>query len=159
MKINSVMHTSFYTDHYDEMIDFYCNKLGLKQKVIVKWKEYKNNPNRPKQAALAETDPEGVFYTYIEIAPGQFIELFPATPNQKPHSEWNEYVGYSHIALMVDDIYEAKEELLKAGITPDTEPSKGPSGTWQMWLHDPDGNKFEMMQFTETSWQVVGHLD
>lgn len=157
MKINSVMHTSFYTNHYDEMIDFYCNKLGLKQKVVVRWKEYKGRADRPMMAAKAESDPEGIFYTYIEIAQGQFIELFPAEPNQKPHTKWNEHIGYSHIALMVDDIFDAQKELLDAGIQPDTEPSKGPSETWQMWLHDPDGNKFEMMQFTEKSWQVVGH--
>ena len=158
MKFNSIMHVSFYTDHFDEMLDFYCNKLGLKQKVVVRWKEYKGRTDRPAMAALAESDPEGIFYTYIEAAPGQFIELFPASEKQKPHTEWNEYAGYSHIALMVDDIFEAEKELLAAGITPDTKPSKGPSGTWQMWVHDPDGNKFEIMQYTETSYQVTGHF-
>ena len=46
MIFNSLMHVSFYTDHYDEMIDFYVNKLGLKQHVIVRWKEYKGRTDR-----------------------------------------------------------------------------------------------------------------
>ena len=39
----------------------------------------------------------------------------------------------------------------------DTPITKGPSETYQMWLHDPDGNKFEIMQFTDKSIQVVGN--
>ncbi len=159
MKFNAVMHISFYTDHFDEMLDFYTKKLGLKQKVIVKWKEYRGRTDRPQMAAMAISDPEGIFYTYIEIAPGQFIELFPASPDQKPHRAWNEDIGYSHFALTVDDIFAASEELQKAGINPDTQISKGPSGTYQQWFHDPDGNKFELMQFTKDSYQVKGHLD
>ena len=46
-----------------------------------------------------------------------------------------------------------------AGIEPDTDISKGPSGTYQQWYHDPDGNKFEVMQYTEDSWQLRGHMD
>lgn len=159
MKFNSIMHVSFYTDHLDEMLDFYVNKLGLKQKVVVKWKSYKGRSDRPMMAQQAEENPEGIFYTYVEIAEGQFIELFPANPDQKPHRGWNEDIGYSHFALTVDDIYEASKELQEKGVKPDTQISKGPSGTFQQWFHDPDGNKFELMQFTEKSYQVVGHID
>lgn len=158
MKFNAVMHVSFYTDQFDEMLDFYCNKLGLKQKVIVRWKEYANRPDRPSMYEMAKKDPEGIFYTYIELAEGQFIELFPANADQKPHREWNEDVGYSHFALTVDDIYEASKEIQSRGISPDTEISKGPSGTYQQWFHDPDGNRFELMQYTEDSYQMKGHM-
>ena len=143
----------------DEMLDFYCNKLGLNQKVVVRYKSYKGMTSRPEKAKLAEENPEGIFNVYIEIADGQFIELFPMKPNQKPHSKYNEYLGYSHFALLVDDIFETRERLAKVGIYPDSEPTKGPSETWQMWYHDPDGNKFEVMQYTEKSYQVVGHID
>ena len=158
MKFNCIMHVSFYTDHFTEMVDFYQNKLGALPKVIVRWKEYKGREDRPAMAAMAEKDPEGIFYEYLEIAPGQFIELFPASADQKPHREWNEDVGYSHFALTVDDIHAASSELQARGVQPDTPLSKGPSGTWQQWFHDPDGNRFELMQFTETSYQVVGHM-
>ena len=152
------MHVSFYTDQINEMLDFYVNKLGLKQKTIVRFKEYKGSTARPMFAKLAETDPEGIFYTYIEIADGQFLELFPTLGNQLPHREWNQDLGYSHFALTCDDIFETVKQMREAGIEPDTEISKGPSETYQCWFHDPDGNKFELMQYTEKSWQVVGHF-
>ena len=156
---NAIMHISFYTDHFDEMMHFYVDQLGCRVKSVVRWKSYKGREDKPVFAKLAETDPEGIFYVYIEIAPGQFIELFPSGPNQKPHRQWNEDIGYSHFALTVDDIFAASAKLQENGITPDTQITKGPSGTYQQWFHDPDGNKFELMQYTEQSWQIIGHID
>ena len=159
MKFNCMMHVSFFTDQMDVMRDFYDNKLGGKLKVLTKYKAYLHSENRPAMKAIAEVDPERVFSCYIELAPGQFIELFPKAEGQGSHDRWNENLGYSHYALTVDDIYKTREELLAVGITPDTEISKGPSGTYQMWVCDPDGNKFEIMQYTEDSYQVKGHID
>lgn len=65
--------------------------------------------------------------------------------------------NYSHFALLVEDIKEASKAMQEKGIAPDTPMSKGPSGTWQQWFHDPDGNKFELMQYTADSWQVNDH--
>ena len=67
----------------------------------------------------------------VNGASGQFVEFFP-----KGH-----------------------EQLVAAGVVPDTEISKGPSETYQFWVSDPDGNKFEIMQFTDKSYQVVGHVE
>ncbi|MGM9940592.1 MAG: VOC family protein [Bulleidia sp.] len=159
MLFQTIMHVSFYTDHFDEMLDFYVNRLGAQQKVVVRWKSYAGNTNKPAFAKMAEEDPEGIFYTYLELAPGQFIELFPASEAQKPHRKWNEDVGYSHFALTVNDIHQASQLLQSRGVQPDTQISRGPSGTFQQWFHDPDGNRFELMQFTETSYQVIGHID
>jgi lactoylglutathione lyase len=158
MLFTSIMHVSFYTEHFDEMADFYQNRLGLPIKVLVRFKEYLDRPDRSAMQKLAQKDPEGIFYVYFEIAPGQFIELFPATAGQKPHREWNEDCGYSHFALLTDDIFMTAEELASRGVKPDTAISKGPSGTYQQWYHDPDGNRFELMQYTEGSYQVIGHI-
>lgn len=35
----------------------------------------------------------------------------------------------------------------------------GQSETWQMWIHDPDGNKFEIMQYTDKSLQHHGNIE
>ncbi len=159
MKFESVMHVAFFTEHMEEMIDFYVNKLGGKVKVLTRYRQYLNRDDRPRQQAIARENPEAIFNVYLEIAPGQFLELFPAQEGQKPHPAFNEQLGYSHFALLTDDIHKAYEEITAQGIQPDTPISKGPSGTWQFWLHDPDGNKFEVMQFTAESYQVTGHLD
>ncbi len=157
MNFKSVMHVSFYVDDFDTMVDFYVNKLGLKQKILTRYGVYKDSP-KPHFKKLAEERPNDIFLTYIELAPGQFIELFPTNGNQKPHTEWNEHVGYSHFALLVDDIHKTRDELVAKGVEIDVEPNIGPSRTWQMWIHDPEGNKFEIMQYTEGSLQVVGNV-
>lgn len=159
MKFNEIMHLSFYTDQMDKMRDFYENKLGLKAKIIMHYEAYKGNNKRKAWAKRAETNPKGIAYIFIEIAPGQYLELFPKADGQKEHEPANSRVGYSHFALMVDDIYVAREELVKAGIEIDVEPNKGQSETWQMWIHDPDGNKFEIMQYTAKSLQHYGNVD
>ncbi len=157
MEFKSIMHVSFFTDQMDVMRDFYENKLGLNLKIVTKAKLYKGL-NRGHYSETAETDPEKVIIVYIEIAPGQFIELFPKGETQEAHDSWNQRLGYSHFALLVDDIEKTRAELLERGITPDTEISKGPSHTYQMWVSDPDGNKFEIMQYTDASFQVVGSI-
>lgn len=159
MKFNSIMHVSFHTNKFDEMLDFYVNKLGLELKVLVRYRQYLERDDRPEMQKIAKQDPDKVFNAYIEIAPGQFIELFPAAETQKPHPEWNEYAAYSHYALLVDNIHEVYQKFIDAGVQPDTSLSKGPSGTWQFWVHDPDNNHFEIMQYTDESYQVTGHID
>lgn len=157
MEFKSIMHITFFTEQMDVMRDFYENKLGLKPKIVTKAKAYKNKGNALYQQ-IAKSDPEKVLIVYIEIAPGQFIELFPSFESQGPHAEWNQNIGYSHYALLVDDIFKTRDELIARGVEIDTKISMGPSETYQMWVHDPDGNKFEIMQYTENSYQVAGNI-
>ena len=141
MKFNEVMHLSFYTDQMDKMRDFYENKLGLKAKIIMRYGAYLGQKSRGAWAKKAITDPDGIAYIFIELAPGQYLELFNKADNQLEHEKPDVRLGYSHFALMVDD-----------------EPNKGQSETWQMWIHDPDGNKFEIMQYTDLSLQHQGNV-
>lgn len=157
MKFNSIMHVSFFTDNMERTRDFYENKLGLTPKMIVKFSVYKEQPDSVFYQ-MAQTNPDDICIIYFEIAPGQFIECFPKMPNQKPRDkEWNSRLGYSHCALLVDDIHETRDELVNLGIEIDVEPNIGSSKTWKMWIHDPDGNKFEIMQYTEESVQIKGN--
>lgn len=158
MKYNSIMHIAFYTDKFDEMIDFYTKKLGGTLKTVVRYDVYASRDDRPAMQKIAKEDLNRIFNTYIELAPLQFIELFPAYEGQKNFTEFNEHKGYSHFALIVDDIYEARKELEANGVVFDTQISKGPSKTYQMWTRDPDGNRFEIMQFTPNSIQVKGNV-
>lgn len=124
----------------------------------MRYEAYKDQINRGAWAARAKTDPTGIAYIFIELAPGQYLELFPKADGQLEHEKLDTRLGYSHFALMVDDIYKAREELIAAGVEIDVEPNKGQSETWQMWIHDPDGNKFEIMQYTEKSLQYKGNI-
>lgn len=91
------------------------------------------------------------------MAPGQFIEIFPNSWPRKPNVDTKEYNGYTHFSLLVENIEETKKMFEKNGVPIDSQISKGPSETYQMWSHDPDGNLLEVMEFTNKSWQVVGH--
>lgn len=154
---NSIMHVSFYTTQLEEMMRFYTEVLGGKLKIVTRAKAYLGL-NRGHYSKIAEVDPERIIIVYIELAPQQFIELFPAEEGQLPHGTFNDRADYSHFALTVDDLFAAREELEGRGLVFDTAISKGPSETYQMWAHDPDGNKFEIMQFTDKSYQLVGHI-
>lgn len=156
MKFNSIMHVSFYTDNLERIREFYEDKLGLKPKMIVRFGAYKDK----KESAfhkMAITNPDDICIIYIEIAPGQFVEFFPKWFEMKPKEDWNTRLGYGHFALLVDDIHETRDELVKRGVEIDVEPNIGNSHTWQMWIHDPDGNRFEIMQYTEDSFQLKGN--
>ena len=157
--IRSIMHVSFLTDNMDEMIRFYTEILGFKLTVLTRYRQYINRDDRPKMKAIAQKDPDRIVNVYLDAGNGQFIELLGASEGLKPHDQWNTSIGYSHFALLVDDINEAYDDFVKKGINPDTGISKGPSETYQFWITDPDGNRFEVMQYTEKSYQVVGHID
>lgn len=158
MKFNSIMHVSFFAKDLDAIFDFYTEKLGAKVKMLVKNKSYLDKPNSSFYTRAIE-NPEGICIVYFEITDGQFVEFFPAHNGQKPHQDWNDTVGYSHFSLLVDDIHKTKEELLSKGVNIDVEPTIGNSNTWQMWMHDPEGNMIEIMQYTDKSYQIVGHID
>ena len=112
----------------DKMRDFYENKLGLKAKIIMRYGAYLGQKSRGAWAKKAITDPDGIAYIFIELAPGQYLELFNKADNQLEHEKPDVRLGYSHFALMVDDIFEARKELIEAGIEIDIEPNKGQCG-------------------------------
>jgi hypothetical protein len=55
------------------------------------------------------------------------------------------YVGCGGIANTT------AKEIVKSEI------ERGLENTYTMWMHDPDGNRFEIMEYTPESYQVVGH--
>lgn len=158
MEYINIMHIAFYTDKMEEMMDFYTNKIGGKIKSISRYSIYKDRDDRPDMQKIARENPDGIFNCYIELAPNQFIELFPATEGQKEHPGFGEHKGYFHFALLVEDIFETKKKLEDRGMVFNRDISKGPSETYQLWTHDPDDNYFEIMQFTENSLQLKGNV-
>lgn len=64
-------------------------------------------------------------------------------------------LNYHHLSLIVDDIDAVHAEYIAKGIVVNNPPKRGIARSLQMWIHDPDGNKIEFMQYTAESWQVV----
>jgi lactoylglutathione lyase len=160
MAIQSIMHISFYTNQIQAMRDFYEGVLGAKPKVIVRFGAYKGVKNRGLWSKLAETDPNGIAYMFEEVAPGQFLELFPTdAPLPDAPAVQPATARYTHMSLLVDDIQEMATQLRENHVPIDIEPNIGNSHVWQMWSRDPDGNKIEFMQYTDQSFELTGHID
>ncbi|WP_338217569.1 VOC family protein [Lacticaseibacillus salsurivasis] len=160
MANQSIMHLAFYTNQLPALRDFYENTLGAKPRTIVRFSAYKGVKNRGDWAKLAETNPNGIVYVFEELAPGQFLELFPVDqPLPKAPTLGDGTSHYSHFSILVDDIQASYQHLLAHGAPIDTKPNIGNSHTWQMWTHDPDGNMIELMQYTDQSFQLTGHID
>ena len=54
----------------------------------------------------------------------------------------------NHVAIGVEEILVAKEQLIKNGWRPGEEPQIGRDGKWQLNLYDPDDTRIEFMEFT-----------
>lgn len=82
---------------------------------------------------------------YLKLGSDSFIEVFEV---EKP-------VGITHFCLQVDDIDAFIAAATAKGIAC-TEKKIGGDQSWQSWLRDPDGNAFEVHQYTPRSMQLVG---
>lgn len=152
--IKGISHLAFNVVDMDRSLDFYCNGLGLKKifEIIIPENIAEIFPNSPIAAMAGKP---GI--VYLEVAPGEFIELF----YPKPVTDLNsggpnfERIGYAHLSLLVGDIYKAASTLSDRGIKLDSEIRIGQDHTYQFWIKDPDGNRIELMQYIAESFQVV----
>ena len=96
---------------------------------------------------------------YMSWTDKTFIELFyvPSAHRKHPADSKND-LNYTHFSLEVRDLKAFREQVLARGGAPyiDSEIELGLENTWAFWMHDPDGNKFEIMEYTKDSYQVVG---
>ena len=128
--IKALAHICILSSDLNRSLDFYCGALGLKRHF-----------DFFKDGAL--------FGFYLQIGPGQFIEIFKAGPAAEIRSQ-----RIHHFCLEVDDIDAVREKLIKHGV--EVTPKKlGCDQTWQCWCKDPDGVDFEFQQYTANSSQFT----
>ncbi len=132
--IIGLTHVAVSVTNIERSIEFYIQKLGLKE-------QFRLNG-----------DDGTPFLVYIKVAEGQFIELFPGAegPNAKQSA-----AGLVHICLQVDDIHKTYKELTGRGILANGEPLIACDNAWQFWTNDPDGNPIEFHQFIAESMQLA----
>jgi lactoylglutathione lyase len=129
--ITGLGHVAFRITDLEKSLDFYCAKLGFTE--------------------AFRLEREGEFspwIVYIQVAPNQFIELFPGA---KGENTSRGPVGYNHFCLVVDDLPATLRELAGRGLAITGEPQKGLDNNWQYWINDPDGNAIELMQIVPES--------
>jgi len=116
------LHTMVRVTDLDKSLDFYCNKLGLKE--------------------VMRKDFEQGRFTLVFLAPeGQEDRQVELTYNWDPE-EYDEGRNFGHLAYEVDDIYAACEKLRAAGVTINRPPRDGRMA----FVRSPDNISIELLQ-------------
>lgn len=153
--IKEIGHVSFKVTDMKKALEFYVDKMGFKKCFEIKRRPDGSRPEATEVVQDSGTcDRDKVWIVYVQVSPSQFIELFTLDPGEEAGGSKDDPIGYLHLALIVEDIHAYCDELINRGVEIDIEPKMGMDGTWQMWIHDPDGNKMECMQYTENSAQL-----
>jgi lactoylglutathione lyase len=116
------LHTMVRVKNLEQSLDFYCNKLGLKE--------------------IGRHDvPPGRYTLVFLAAPGDESAQIELTYNWDPE----DYQGgrnFGHVAYQVDDIYAICERLRSAGVTIHRPPRDG----HMAFIRSPDGISVELLQ-------------
>src|SRR5438874_1669440 len=83
--ITGLGHVAFRITNLEQSLDFYCNKLGFREAFRL---EREGEPSP--------------WIVYIQVAPNQFLELFPGAQGENPPR--GRSIGYNHFCLVVDDL-------------------------------------------------------
>lgn len=117
------LHTMVRVTDIDQSLDFYCNKLGLKE---VRRKEV----------------PQGRYTLVFLAAPGQEdVAEVELTYNWDPEP-YGEGRNFGHLAFEVEDIYATCERLMASGITINRPPRDG----YMAFVRSPDNVSVELLQ-------------
>ena len=116
------LHTMVRVSDVEKSLDFYCNKLGLKE-------------------VRRMESPQGRFTLYYLAAPGDEDAQLELTYNWDPEP-YGEGRHFGHLAYEVDDIYATCEKLQKGGVTINRPPRDGRMA----FVRSPDGISVELLQ-------------
>lgn len=124
----------------DASIDFYCNKLGLKE--LRRWDNEK-----------------GRFTLVFLTAPGDEEAAVELTYNWDPEP-YASGQNFGHLAYEVDDIYATCQRLLDAGVTINRPPREGRMA----FIRSPDLISIELLQKGEAlpvkePWASMENID
>ncbi len=137
--IRQLAHINLFTDDLQRMVDFYVGTLGMKVKFTLD-----NAQGKP-------------FGYYFECGHASFIEVF----DQKGAiAQWGGTVmalsgdtRFRHLCFEVTDLEEYCAALRKKGLEVSAI-TMGMDNSRQAWIHDPDGNSIELMEYTHRSLQL-----
>ena len=112
----------------------------------------------PQRLQELEQLKDRTWIVYLEWLDGYFIELFDEVKAHLDNLPDDIKYGYTHFALVVDDIQAFYEELIARGGKEiiDIPPQPCIDRNKSMWFHDPDGNKIEVHEYSQTAMQKVG---
>jgi len=116
------LHTMVRVTDIDRSLDFYCNKLGLKE--------------------LRRIENEQGRYTLVFLAaPGDEAAQVELTYNWDPEV-YGEGRNFGHLAYSVENIYETCQRLMDGGVTINRPPRDGRMA----FIRSPDNVSIELLQ-------------
>ena len=128
------LHTMLRVRDLDAALDFYCNKLGLKE---IRRRE--DPKGRYTNVFLAAPEDEGLVAESKRT--GRDAPLVELTYNWDSE-DYGEARYFGHLAYEVDDIYALCEKLMKAGVTINRPPRDGTMA----FVRSPDKHSIELLQ-------------
>jgi lactoylglutathione lyase len=128
------LHTMLRVRNLDQALDFYCNKLGLKEA-----RRRVDEKNRYTLVFLAAPEDEGRVEDSRRT--GRDAPLVELTYNWDTE-DYGEARYFGHLAYEVDDIYALCERLMKAGVTINRPPRDGVMA----FVRSPDKHSIELLQ-------------
>ena len=132
------LHTMLRVRNLDQALDFYCNKLGLKEA-----RRRVDEKNRYTLVFLAAPEDEGLVET--SKREGRDAPLVELTYNWDSE-DYGEARYFGHLAYEVDDIYATCERLMKGGVTINRPPRDGRMA----FIRSPDNVSIELLQKGES---------
>ena len=127
------LHTMLRVRNLDAALDFYCNKLGLKE--VRRRVDEKNKYTLVFLAGPAD-DP-----LVANGPPSRQAPLIELTYNWDSE-DYGEARYFGHLAYEVDDIYALCDRLMKAGVTINRPPRDGSMA----FVRSPDLHSIELLQ-------------
>jgi lactoylglutathione lyase len=128
------LHTMLRVRNLDDALDFYVNKLGLKET-----RRRVDEKNRYTLVFLAGAqDQDALDIAKKKGRPGPEVEL---TFNWDTE-DYGEARYFGHLAYEVDNIYDTCERLMKAGVTINRPPRDGVMA----FVRSPDKHSIELLQ-------------
>jgi lactoylglutathione lyase len=119
----------------DKALDFYCDKLGLKE-------SFRIENEAGKFTLVFLVAPEDEKLVADSKAAGRPAPLIELTYNWGTDEDMKEARYFGHLAYEVDDIYAICERLMKAGVTINRPPRDGQMA----FIRSPDLHSVELLQ-------------
>lgn len=164
----TISHLGFNCKDLEKSIAFYRDILGCREKFTMTYgdmaddickKASEKGEKVPFYAKMMGKMRDTKWSVYMSWSENTFIELFniPRAKRKRVPNPADD-LNYTHYSLQVTDLHAFRDQIISRGGAQyiDKDIEMGMDNTWVMWMKDPDGNPFEIMEYTETSYQTAG---
>lgn len=141
MKFVEIAHIALRANNSEELDKFYTNVLEL-----------------PKAFDLMT--PEGTVCSSLYMLPsGQFVEIIHGEEYSSDNRKCDR--SHFHACFEVDARHEAYRDMAKKNvdISYQASDSVGMCGSWCSFITDPEGNEWELMEFSPVSRQLADQMN